>query len=88
MVTMKTISAMKARKNLGGLLEAVLYRGDRFVIERAGRPMAALVPLWDLEEWKKNRDRLSTIIEEGAEEGGGSPSTHKKKKTARRSGRG
>ena len=46
----KTVNALKARKNLGQLLEEVYYRGDQYVIERAGRPMAAVVPVWQLEE--------------------------------------
>ncbi len=29
----------------------------QFVIERAGKPMAAIVPLWQLEEWQKLRGR-------------------------------
>jgi antitoxin (DNA-binding transcriptional repressor) of toxin-antitoxin stability system len=40
----KTINALKARQNLGQLLEQVFYRGDQFVIERAGKPMASVVP--------------------------------------------
>jgi prevent-host-death family protein len=56
----KTINALKARQQLGKLLEEVFYRGDRFIIERAGRPMAAVVPVWQLEEWQQRYDRLKT----------------------------
>ena len=45
MKAMKHITALKARRNLGQILEEVYYRGSRYVIERAGRPMAAVVPL-------------------------------------------
>jgi hypothetical protein len=50
----------------GQMLEEVFYKGDQFVIERAGRPMAAVVPVWQLaavvpvwqlEEWQKLHDR-------------------------------
>ena len=54
----KKINALKARQNLGQLLEEVYYKGDQYVIERAGRPMAAVVPVWQLEEWKKRRERF------------------------------
>jgi prevent-host-death family protein len=49
----KTINAMKARQNFGQMLEEVYYKGDQFVIERAGKPMAALVPLTLLDELQK-----------------------------------
>jgi prevent-host-death family protein len=54
----KTVNALKARKNLGQLLEEVYYKGDQYVIERAGRPMAPVVPVWQLEEWQKRRERF------------------------------
>ncbi|MEX0750451.1 MAG: type II toxin-antitoxin system prevent-host-death family antitoxin [Dehalococcoidia bacterium] len=40
----RTVTAVEARRNLGELLEQVYYRGDEIVIERAGKPMATLVP--------------------------------------------
>lgn len=61
---MKTLTAMKARQNFGGLLEAVFHRGDRYIIERAGRPMAAVVPLEDLDEWRTRRGRLFGMIDD------------------------
>ena len=60
----KKVSALKARRNLGQLLEEVYYRGDQCVIERAGRPMAAVVPLWQLKEWEKRRDRFFAAVDE------------------------
>jgi prevent-host-death family protein len=59
----KTLTAIKARQNLGELLEEVYYNGDQFIIERAGKPMAAVVPLWQLEARKKHHDRLSGILD-------------------------
>jgi prevent-host-death family protein len=60
----KKINALKARKNLGQLLEEVYYKDDQYVIERAGRPMAAVIPVWQLEERRKRRKRLFVMIEE------------------------
>ncbi len=60
----KTVNALKARKNLGQLLEEVYYRGDQYIIERAGRPMAAVVPVWQLAEWQKRRDRFFGMVGE------------------------
>ena len=60
----KKITAVKARKNLGQLLEEVYYRGDYYIIERAGKPMAAVVPVWYLEEWLKRRERFFDMVDE------------------------
>ena len=38
----KTVSAMEARRRFGELLEDV-YRGDEVIIERNGKPMAAVL---------------------------------------------
>jgi len=49
----KRINAGKARVNFGQLLDEVFYKGDQFIIERDGRPMAAVVPLSQLEVLQK-----------------------------------
>jgi prevent-host-death family protein len=61
---LKTISALKARKNLGELLEEVYYRGDQYIIERAGKPMAAVVPLTQLQAWQERRDAFFDMVDE------------------------
>ena len=61
---LRKVNALKARQNLGQLLEKVFYQGDQFIVERAGRPMAAVVPLWQLEEWQKRRDRFFSAVDE------------------------
>ena len=60
----KKVHALKARQNFPQMLEEVCYQGDQFVIERAGKPMAAVVPLWQLEEWQKRREQLFAAVEE------------------------
>ena len=56
---LKKISAMKARQNLGQLLNEVSIRGDSYVIERAGKPLAALV---DMERFQQlQEDQRSTL---------------------------
>ena len=60
----KKVNALKARQNLGKLLEEVYYQGDQFIIERAGKAMAAVVPLWQLEEWQQRRERLFAAVED------------------------
>src|SRR5215471_17901075 len=60
----KKVNALKARQHLGQLLEEVYYKGEQYVIERAGKPMAAVVPLWQLEEWQKRREQFFAAVEE------------------------
>jgi prevent-host-death family protein len=46
----RTITAVKAREKFGQLLDEVYYKGDVVIIERDGRPMAAVIPLSHLAE--------------------------------------
>lgn len=64
MEMVKTINALDARKKLGRLLEEVYYKGDQYVIERAGRPMAAVVPVGQLEQQKRRRERFFGTVKE------------------------
>ena len=59
------ISAGDARKRLGALLDEVRLRGTTFVIERDGRPAAAVVPISMLERLEAERtaafDRIDAL---------------------------
>jgi prevent-host-death family protein len=39
---LKKISALKARQNLGQIINKVALRGDDYIIEQAGRPLIAI----------------------------------------------
>lgn len=43
-MTTERISTLEVRRRLGDLLNRVALRQDQFVIERKGKPLAALVP--------------------------------------------
>lgn len=65
MVRVKTVSALDVRKRFGAILDEAAD-GERIVIERAGQPVAALVPLRDLYEVApetRRRRRLEAIDE-------------------------
>ena len=59
----RTVNVLKMRKNLGQLLERVDAKGNQYVIEQGGRPMAAVVPVWQLKEWRARRDRFFAKID-------------------------
>ncbi len=42
---LKKISAMKVRQNLGQVMNEVTLRGDDYIVERAGKPMVAIIPM-------------------------------------------
>ena len=58
----KKVNALKVRQNLGQVLEQVYYKGDRYVIERAGKPMAAVVPLKVLKDYEESKTQLFGLI--------------------------
>jgi prevent-host-death family protein len=65
MLPMKTVTALDVRKHFGQLLDEA-SRGERIVIERAGQPIAALVPLSDLaavDPEQKRAQRLAALEE-------------------------
>lgn len=53
-----TISAMELRREPGRILDRAELGNETIVVERAGRPKAAIVPLRELEEMRRIR-RLS-----------------------------
>lgn len=57
---MKTYSALEVRKRFGEILDEAAA-GERIVIERAGMPVAGLVPLADLEEHDPARRRQGRL---------------------------
>lgn len=57
----RTVTTLEVRERLGDLLDRVALRYDEFVIERRGKPMAALVPLSTLE--KMRSAALKTIVD-------------------------
>lgn len=61
----KTISALKARQNLGQVMNEVALKGDDYIIERAGKPLVAVIPMEKYQslqrEWDEFFESVSTI---------------------------
>jgi prevent-host-death family protein len=51
----KTLGTFEVRRSLGRILEDVAANGDRVVVERNGRPVAAVVPIDVYNQWKRSR---------------------------------
>jgi prevent-host-death family protein len=48
-----TVSTMDVRQRIGDMLNRVALRHDEFIIERKGKPLAALVPVERLEQMRR-----------------------------------
>ena len=68
---LKKITAVKARQNLGQIMNEVAIRNDQFIIERSGKAVAAVVPVWLLEQWLKRREEFFHTVEEIKEQNKG-----------------
>ena len=60
----KTISAIKARQNLGRVMNEVALRGDEYVIERAGKPLVAMIPMERYQSLQRNWDEFFESLSE------------------------
>jgi len=63
----KTIPAMTARQQFGQILEETFYRGNQYVVERAGRPMAAIVPIEQYRQWQQRRADFFALVDQAQE---------------------
>lgn len=62
---MRSIAALDVRRRFGEIVDQAAA-GERFIIERAGQPVAAIVPLADLalvDPERRQADRLKAIDE-------------------------
>lgn len=62
-MTMRTVTALEVRRRFGQIVDEAAA-GERIVIERAGQPVAALVPLRDLalvDPDRRRAERLAAI---------------------------
>jgi prevent-host-death family protein len=54
----KTISALKARQNLGQIMNEVALKGDDYIIERAGKPLVAVIPMEKYQSLQRDWDEF------------------------------
>jgi len=60
------ISVAEAKRRFADVLGTVRYQGERYVVERNGTPMAALVPLADLRTTSEQDERSGFLSLVGA----------------------
>ena len=59
---LKKISAMKARQNLGQMMNEVSLKGDDYIIERAGKPLVAVVSMEKFQALQKDKDAAMSSL--------------------------
>lgn len=69
----RTIGAFEARRSFGRVIQAVAARGDHFLIERHGEPVAAVVPIEVYEQYKRARSEFFGQMRAVSERAGLSP---------------
>jgi len=57
MTMLKTITAVKARQNLGQLMNEVVIREDDYIIERSGKQLVAIIPIEKYRRFEQEEDR-------------------------------
>ncbi len=60
----KVINSSSLRSRLSPVLDEVQFNRDNYIIERKGKPAAAIVPLELYENWRRNRDQFFEIVHE------------------------
>jgi prevent-host-death family protein len=58
----KKIGITQVREILGDLVEQVQYQGNAYIINRNGKPAAAIVPVEIYESWKRERMNFFDMI--------------------------
>lgn len=60
----KTISAIKARQNLGLVMNEVALKEDEYIVERAGKPLVAIISIDQYESMKRERAEFFEMVAE------------------------
>ena len=61
---LKKVSAIKVRQNLGQVMNEVALKSDEYIVERAGKPLVAIIPIEKYLSMKKERDEFFRMYEE------------------------
>lgn len=60
----KTIGTNVVRDRLGEILDQARYRGNEFVVQRRGQPLAAIIPYETYEQLQRQRQQAFRVFHE------------------------
>lgn len=55
---LKKITALKARQNLGQLMNEVAIKEDDYIIERAGKPLVVVIPIGKYRRFEEEKNEF------------------------------
>jgi prevent-host-death family protein len=58
----RNISTQELKTRIGEVVDAVRLRGDRYIVQRRGKPVAALVPLHINVNYEQDRRELFALM--------------------------
>jgi len=61
---LKKISAVKVRQNLGQVMNEVALKDDEYIVERAGKPIVAIIPIDQYQRLRGERADFFRMVEE------------------------
>ena len=57
-MSLKVVTALKARKIFGTIMNGVFFGNDQYIVERKGVPMVAIIPIKKYKQMEKARQRF------------------------------
>ncbi len=60
----RIVDTNNVRDRLGEMLDQAHYRGDEFIIQRRGRPLAALIPYETYERFERQRAKAFQVFQD------------------------
>lgn len=66
-MTRRVVDTNNVRDKLGEMLDQAHYRGDEFIIQRRGKPLAAIVPYSVYERFDRRRKSAFRVFHEISE---------------------
>lgn len=61
---LKKISAIKVRQNLGHVMNEVALKEDEYIVERAGKPLVAIIPIDQYQRLRGEREDFFRMADE------------------------
>lgn len=61
---LKTVSAIRVRQNLGLVMNEVALKSDEYIVERAGKPLVAIIPIEKFLSMKKEREEFFRLYDQ------------------------